>query len=584
MKVLKKQFKFLIICIIFSCFVMLSEVKAASYDVYTVKYKCKVRTSPSDQVSAVKSGNDDVTVYVNQELDYIKTVKGPNNGKANQDWYAVKFDYAAREYTGYVAKACMYDPKTYSYSDDASFETSISGFPDSYKNYLRKLHAIYPKWVFKADNTNKDFEEVANLESEIGMSAIPKAYPSLRFTNSLYPDGIVVDGTTWYAPAKDAVKYYMEPRNFLNESNIFMYQSLKYNENENESVSEVLKGSFMEGSFYENGVSKSYKDAFIEAARESGVSSVHLASRAIQEVGTDGSSAVSGKVSGYEGYYNFYNIGATSGTNNYINGLAYAKNSGWDSIQKAITGGAKIIGSKYILKGQDTLYYQKFDVSSYRTNASNYLHQYQTNIMAPSSESSKIYSSYKANGKLNNNYVFVIPVYNNMPSSAFKVSKTDTIGGSTPVEDEKNDDNKEEEKVNPSKVITNAGYVLSGNYVTKLNYSSDVNTIKNNLSKQGGTINILNSAWNGKTSGTISTGDLIGIDNKYFEAVIYGDLNGDGIINLKDLLFMQKYLLGKQDLSGAYKKAADINKDGNVTIKDLLFVQKYLLGVGSIEQ
>lgn len=582
MKIMKNKFNLFVVFAIFFCFILMPDVKAASYDVYTVKYKCKVRTSPSDLVSAIKNGNDDVMVYQNQELDYIKTVKGPNNGKANQDWYAVKFDYAAREYTGYVAKACMYDTKTYSYSDDASFESSISGFPNSYKNYLRKLHAIHPNWSFKADNTNRDWEEVANLESEIGMSAIPKAYPSLRFTNSLYPNGIVVDGTTWYAPAKDAVKYYMEPRNFLTESNIFMYQSLKYNENEDGSVAEVLKGSFMEGTFLENGVKKSYKDAFIKAAKEAGVSSVHLASRAIQEVGMEGSKAVSGTVSGYEGYYNFYNIGATSGTNNYINGLAYAKNSGWDSIQKAITGGAKIIGSKYILKGQDTLYYQKFDVSSYRTNAANYLHQYQTNIMAPSSESNKIYSSYKANGKLNNNYVFVIPVYNNMPTSAFKVSKTDTIGGSTPVEEEKPND--DVQTIEPAKKITNAGYSLSGNYVTKLNYSFDVSIIKNNLLKQGGTINILNSAWGGKTSGVISTGDLIGVDNKYFEAVIYGDLNGDGIINLKDLLFMQKYLLGKQDLSGAYKKAADINKDSNISIKDLLFVQKYLLGVGSIEQ
>ena len=42
----------------------------------------------------------------------------------------------------------------------------------------------------------------------------------------------------------------------------------------------------------------------------------------------------------------------------------YAKNKGWNSIQKAITGGAEFIGSGYITKGQDTLYYQKFNVIS----------------------------------------------------------------------------------------------------------------------------------------------------------------------------------------------------------------------------
>ena len=29
-----------------------------------------------------------------------------------------------------------------------SFETSIKGFPDSYKPYLRNLHKKYPKWKF----------------------------------------------------------------------------------------------------------------------------------------------------------------------------------------------------------------------------------------------------------------------------------------------------------------------------------------------------------------------------------------------------------------------------------------------------
>ena len=79
-----KKFKILLfVIILLSCFIVVPEVKAVSYDVYTVKYKCKVRTSPSDQVSAIKNGNDDVSVYENQQLEYIKTVKGPNNGKQN---------------------------------------------------------------------------------------------------------------------------------------------------------------------------------------------------------------------------------------------------------------------------------------------------------------------------------------------------------------------------------------------------------------------------------------------------------------------------------------------------------------------
>ena len=408
MMLLNKRIKVISIFLVgLLMFLFMPSLKAASYDVYTVKYKCPVRTAASDKSDTIKNGNDTVYVYQNQTLNYIKSATGPNEGNSNATWYAVKFDYAAREYTGYVAKACMYDVKTYSYSDDSSFEQSISSFPESYKPYLRQLHAIHPNWTFKADYTNLDWEAAAEAESQIGMSAISHLYPSLKFTNSLYPNGIVIDGTNWYAAAKDTVKYYMDPRNFLTEKNIFMFQSLSYNESENASVQKVLDGTFMEGSFTENGVTKKYADAFIEAGKEANVSAVHLATRAIQEVGTKGSSASSGTVPGYEGYYNFYNIGATSGEDNYLKGLQYAKDNGWNSIQKSITGGAKVIGSSYISIGQDTIYFQKFNVSSYSTR-NDYTHQYQTNIMAPESESANIYSSYKSSGKLDSNYTFVI--------------------------------------------------------------------------------------------------------------------------------------------------------------------------------
>ena len=85
-------------------------------------------------------------------------------------------------------------------------------------------------------------------------------------------------------------------------------------------------------------------------------------SRVIQEVGASGSTIVSGTVSGYEGYYNFYNIGATAsgGDKNQtiINGLKYAKNEGWDSPYKAIVGGASFLGNNYVAAGKKTEYLQ----------------------------------------------------------------------------------------------------------------------------------------------------------------------------------------------------------------------------------
>lgn len=581
---------FLIFAIILSCFVIMPEVKAASYDVYTAKYDCKVRTSPSDLVSAIKNGNDDVKVYKNQQLEYIKTVKGPNNGLRNQDWYAVKFDYAAREYTGYVAKACMYDVKTYSYSDDASFEQSISAFPNSYKPYLRKLHAMHPNWTFTIDQTGLDWNASVTAESRIGQSAISSLYPSLFYKDSANPNGVIVDGTSWYAPCYDAVGYYLDPRNFLNEKNIFMFESLVYNANQDSSVQGILNDSFMSGTFTENGYTKTYAAAFIEAAKESGVSSTHLASRALQEMGTTMSSAASGTVSGYEGYYNFYNIGAYSGVNNYLNGLEYAKKEGWNSRQKAITGGAWFISNKYVKNGKDTLYFQKFNVSSNRTTAP-YTYEYMTNIMAPASESTSIYNSYKNNGKLNNVYTFKIPVYNSMTANAYKVSRTDMVGGkeennggnteNTP----SNDTDTSKPTVSPETKVSNAGYSLSTGYLTKVNVGEDMSTLRQKLSNQGAVVASLNSSWNSKTSGALATGDIIEIDKtKRYEVVVYGDIDGDANISVVDLLYLKKYILGDMSLNAPNKTASDISKDGKTDVVDLLLLKKHILRDYTITQ
>ena len=74
-----------------------------------------------------------------------------------------------------------------------------------------------------------------------------------------------------------------------------------------------------------------------------------------------------------------------------------------------------------------------------------------------------------------------------------------------------------------------------------------------------------------------------GITSNY-TVVIYGDNNGDGVIDILDLLKIQKHLLGVNKLKNAYLYASDINKDGNVDIIDLLKIQKHILNVSKIEQ
>ena len=57
-------------------------------------------------------------------------------------------------------------------------------------------------------------------------------------------------------------------------------------------------------------------------------------------------------------------------------------------------------------------------------------------------------------------------------------------------------------------------------------------------------------------------------------AAYYGDANGDGAVNMKDVLAMRKYIAGLE--SKVDVTAADVNCDGAVNMKDVLQIRKFL--------
>jgi beta-N-acetylglucosaminidase len=221
----------------------------------------------------------------------------------------------------------------------------------------------------------------------------------------------------------------MDPRNFLNAQNIFQFELLEYQSayQTKDGINYIIANTpFYKKSFQytdtTTGKTKSmkYVTAFVKAAKLSGVSPYHLASRVKQEVVTSATTtsiAVTGTNSKYPGIYNFYNIGATSGTNPAVNGLKWASTGDtylrpWTDPYRSIVGGAEYIGSSYISKGQNTGYLQKFNVTSYKR----YDHQYMTNVEAAYSEAIKTKTAYSSTMD-KTPIVFSIPVYENMPSS-----------------------------------------------------------------------------------------------------------------------------------------------------------------------
>ncbi len=316
----------------------------------------------------------------------------------------------------------------------------IDNFPESYKPYLKKLAEKYPNWKFVALYTGLDWNYVIDQENIFGKNLVPKNYID-RWKNTTPGQYNVEVDAGWVDCSRQAVEYCMDPRNFLNETRLFQFEGLSYDTHTNQvdGVEKILYGT----EFYQKQVSyltstgsivsmqETYGDLILRGGQVSLVSPYHLASRIKQEVGPFLShKSISGDVEGFEGLYNFYNIGATSSSEPMgaiKNGLQYAKDGKgvnqetknrylipWNTKERAITGGGIFIGSSYINVGQNTIYLQKFDVNDERGD-NLFWHQYMTNVLAPYSESKSIFQGYQKTGILNTPMTFIIPVYENMP-------------------------------------------------------------------------------------------------------------------------------------------------------------------------
>ena len=63
---------------------------------------------------------------------------------------------------------------------------------------------------------------------------------------------------------------------------------------------------------------------------------------------------------------------------------------------------------------------------------------------------------------------------------------------------------------------------------------------------------------------------------------VNGDVTGDGVVNMKDVLLLRKYLAGI--IKEIDENLADCNRDGNVNMKDVLLLRKYLAGIAELPE
>jgi hypothetical protein len=62
-------------------------------------------------------------------------------------------------------------------------------------------------------------------------------------------------------------------------------------------------------------------------------------------------------------------------------------------------------------------------------------------------------------------------------------------------------------------------------------------------------------------------------------AAVMGDVNGDGSVNVKDVVLVQKHILAIQSLTDAQKLVADVNGDTKIDANDAVLLMKYTLGL-----
>lgn len=358
------------------------------------------------------------------------TITGEKKATDGSTWYAIDYNGG----TGYVINTYI---KIISVDvDDKEFEAYLKqqGFPESYWDGLKLLHAMYPEWVFKADHTGFDWNYAVDQESKIGKSLVQStSKSSWKSTESWaynWDTGVwtVFDTGGWVAASREIVAYYMDPRNFLSQNSIFQFLLQSYDGNVQNvaGVERLVKGTFLAATVTDtDGKRIYYPQVIFDAGKQVGVNPYVLAAMIIQEQGVNGQSqSISGTVPGFTGYFNYYNIGAVAGGGNTAvkNGLIYAKGgtSGtgtsygrpWNSRVKSITGGAQFYANGYVTAGQDTLYLKRFNVQGDNP----FTHQYMTSVWGASSEGLSLAGGYSEELR-QAPLVFSIPVYKNMPGS-----------------------------------------------------------------------------------------------------------------------------------------------------------------------
>ena len=562
-----------------------------------------LRTTPSDKASAVTDSIGNIGLIYGTKVTILET---------SGSFYKVSI---GGNITGYVPIKFVFKDSELKLQDDQYCnELKAKGFNDTYCPYLSYLHSKHPNWKFDPVNIDVSFNDI--VKGEEG-----KNYIQLSTYRDIYTSSNVVrEGKNYYTSNNTVNAYLLDPRNYLNEKSIFIFEYLGYDpETEDETIIRNTVTALAGESFLKN-----YVENYISAGKEYKVSPVHLISRSVQEGASRSDyEAVNGTTTftcegvTRSGYYNFYNIGANKSV---YDGLCFASKGTtyfrpWVTRELAIKGGAQFIANGYIDKGQNTLYFEKFQTNP-KAQTSMYTHQYMTYIFAPYAEAHNIKEKLEKANALDYEYTFNIPVYANMPYETYQVTLLDNnnfinnlrIDGRTisgfdkdvleyvvPVQDTLTSINISAD-VSVTSTVEGDGNVALDNEITEVNIkvtaeNGESRTYKLYIKKVSDTTRVEdvinnigvknNSSYlfdiNVSETGQSLINKIKNVSPNASATVynIDGSIN-NGNISTGNFITIETPVSGK--MTYTLSVHGDLNGKDGVTIVDLLRLQKYLLG------
>ena len=355
-------------------------------------------------------------------------------------------------------------------------DLAAKGFPASYVEPLANLQYDHPTWQFVLMPVmDLDWDEIVEKEMTPSWNLVvfadwaPDEWNALKeknYTPYYAKDAKAYDSGSWYQASRETVAYFMDPRNWLNARDIFMFETLGFDAASQtpEAVEQTLSKTFMAKAKVDGG-RQTFAELVHATGSKLGVSPVFIAGRlaseqglgSAQSLGTIGDTLFAyatnqtGKVgnadvwgkrftkdnqatkevlakgrAAYNGFYNFFNFRAYGRGTFEIKYNAWVEATSdetktrylgpWNTQARAIEGGSMKIKERYIDTLRHTRYLQKFSVlplaGEFRWK------QYMQNIAAPLVEARNTAKAYEAAGTLDAPYRFLIPVYKQMPKSA----------------------------------------------------------------------------------------------------------------------------------------------------------------------